>query len=216
MKIYIVAGGPEALLPDLTQYAKEETMWVGVDRGVFYLLQRGIKPAIAFGDFDSVSAKELHLIEEKVHQLQRFKPEKDETDMELALNWALEQGPAEISIFGATGGRQDHHFANVQLMIKPYLEQKQKSIPIFIKDKQNLLFIKGPGTYKVKKTAKKYVSFIPMTLAVTNLTLDGFKFPLIDRHISIGSTLCISNELISDYGTFSFSEGILLVIRSND
>jgi thiamine pyrophosphokinase len=37
-----------------------------------------------------------------------------------------------------------------------------------------------------------------------------------NRHISIGSTLCISNELISDYGTFSFSEGILIVIRSHD
>ncbi|OLS42062.1 thiamine diphosphokinase [Bacillus sp. MRMR6] len=214
MKINIVAGGPEALLPELTQYAKEGAMWVGVDRGVFYLLQRGIKPAIAFGDFDSVSEKELHLIENKVHQMQRFKPEKDETDMELALNWALEQGPAEILIFGATGGRQDHHFANVQLMIKPYLEKK--SIPIFIMDKQNLLFIKGPGTYRVEKDSKKYVSFIPITLVVTNLTLEGFKFPLTGRYISIGSTLCISNELISDYGTFSFSEGILLVIRSDD
>jgi thiamine pyrophosphokinase len=63
---------------------------------------------------------------------------------------------------------------------------------------------------------RKYISFLPMTLAVTNLTLDGFKFPLKDRHISMGSTLCISNELISDYGTFSFSKGILLVIRSDD
>jgi thiamine pyrophosphokinase len=67
-----------------------------------------------------------------------------------------------------------------------------------------------------KRADKKYVSFVPLTLNVKGLNLEGFKYPLKDRHITIGSTLCISNELIGDNGTFSFSEGILLVIRSND
>ena len=66
-----------------------------------------------------------------------------------------------------------------------------------------------------KRLDKKYISFVPLTLKLRS-TLDGFKYPLKNRHISIGSTLCISNELISDNGTFSFSEGILLVIRSSD
>ncbi|MEH7308113.1 thiamine diphosphokinase, partial [Neobacillus drentensis] len=72
-------------------------------------------------------------------------------------------------------------------------------------------------SYTIEKLdTKKYISFVPLTLNIRNLTLEGFKFPLYNRHISIGSTLCISNELISDYGTFSFSEGILIVIRSHD
>jgi thiamine pyrophosphokinase len=75
----------------------------------------------------------------------------------------------------------------------------------------------GPGTHTIKKIPeKKYISFVPLTLDVANLTLEGFKFPLQNRHISVGSTLCISNELINQYGTFSFSEGILIVIRSHD
>ena len=91
------------------------------------------------------------------------------------------------------------------------------NVNIFLIDKQNILSLKGPGSYKIEKRLdKKYISFVPLTLKVKGLTLDGFKYPLNNRHISIGSTLCISNELISDYGTFSFSEGILLVIRSND
>ena len=32
---------------------------------------------------------------------------KDQTDLEIAINWALEQKPALIRIFGATGGRLD-------------------------------------------------------------------------------------------------------------
>lgn len=215
MNIHILAGGPENLLPDLHTYEADNTIWVGVDRGVFHLLKRDINPTIAFGDFDSVSQEELRYIENRVKELKRFKPEKDETDMELALNWALEQNPATIRIFGATGGRLDHLFANVQLLLNPL--KAENPADIYLIDCHNQVFLKGPGTYTIEKShAEKYISFVPLTLDVTNLTLEGFKFPLQNRHISIGSTLCISNELISDHGTFSFSEGILIVIRSHD
>jgi thiamine pyrophosphokinase len=215
MIIHIVAGGPENLLPDLDKFTSENAIWVGVDRGVFHLLQRNIKPMIAFGDFDSVTPEELTFIESQVKELKRFKPEKDETDTQLALNWALGQKPEIIRLFGGTGGRLDHLFANVQLLIDPLI--KGNPTNIFLIDQQNHLTVKGPGKYTIaKKRAEKYISFVPVTINVTNLTLEGFKFPLKDRHISLGSTLCISNELIDDYGTFSFSEGILIVIRSHD
>jgi thiamine pyrophosphokinase len=136
--------------------------------------------------------------------------------MEIAINWALEQpGVESIRIFGGTGGRLDHFFANVQLLMKPIIKGLQAEMMMI--DAQNILFIKQPGTYSIKKIAdKKYISFIPITSVVKNLSLHGFKYPLTNCHIPFGSTLCISNELNHDHGTFSFSEGILLVIRSRD
>jgi thiamine pyrophosphokinase len=215
MIINILGGGPVELLPDLNHYNEEDSIWVGVDRGVFTLINKGIQPNIAFGDFDSVSSQELIQIENTVKHLEKFKPEKDETDMELALNWALEQKPAQIRIFGASGGRLDHFFANVQLLISPVLAQKNTEI--FLIDRKNIIFVKAAGKYKIKKIPdKKYISFVPVSLNIKDLTLEGFKYPLKDCHISIGSTLCISNELIRDSGTFSFSEGILIVVRSCD
>ncbi|MDQ0198553.1 thiamine diphosphokinase [Neobacillus ginsengisoli] len=215
MIINIVAGGPENLLPDLNKFTGENVIWVGVDRGVFHLIQRNIKPMIAFGDFDSVTTEELTAIESQVNEMKKFKPEKDETDTELALEWALEQNPERIQLFGGTGGRLDHLFANVQLLVNPLIKGYPTSI--YLIDRQNVLTVKGPGHYTIeKKSSEKYISFVPVTINVTNLTLEGFKFPLKDRHIFLGSTLCISNELIDDHGTFSFSEGILIVIRSHD
>ncbi len=215
MIINILAGGPEELLPNLTEYIEEKTIWVGVDRGVLYLLKRNIKPVTAFGDFDSVSPEELRFINKNVAEINRFQPEKNETDMELALNWALEQNPEKIIIFGATGGRLDHLLANLQLLLLSL--RAERSSDIVLIDRNNQVFLRGPGTYTIKKdTEQKYISFVPLTLEVINLTLEGFKYPLKNHHISLGSTLCISNELINDYGTFSFSEGILIVIRSHD
>jgi thiamine pyrophosphokinase len=215
MIINIIGAGPVDLLPNLAIYNEEGSIWVGVDRGVYHLLKRGLQPEIAFGDFDSVSIAELSEIENQVKQLKKFKPEKDETDMELALNWAIEQKPAAIRLFGASGGRLDHLLANVQLLIRPVLAGFETRIDLI--DRQNIIFVKGPGSYQLeKKRSHPYISFIPVTLNVEELTLKGFKYPLTDCHISIGSTLCISNELLSDCGTFSFSEGILIVVRSMD
>ncbi|WP_456271582.1 thiamine diphosphokinase [Bacillus sp. AK031] len=217
MKINILGGGPEEFIPALASYKEEDKagIWVGVDHGVFRLLHQGIRPDMAFGDFDSVSKEEWKLIEENVEQINRYMPEKDETDMELALNWSIQQSPEAIRIFGATGGRVDHFLANVQLLGKK--ENLHPSIEIEIIDKQNHVQIVPPGEYTLnEKPESKYVSFLPLTSEIEGLSLTGFRYPLQNRNISLGSTLCISNELIQPSGTFSFTSGILMVIRSHD
>ncbi|RIW36366.1 thiamine diphosphokinase [Bacillus salacetis] len=215
MKINILGGGPEEFIPDLQIYNDENSIWVGVDHGVFRLIHQGIKPDMAFGDFDSVNEDEWKLIEEKTDQINRYLPEKDETDMELALNWSIKQGPEAIRVFGATGGRADHFLANIQMLGKK--ENLHPSIEIEIIDIQNQVQIVPPGEYTLKeKSDSKYISFLPLTPEVEGLTLSGFKYELQDRNISLGSTLCISNELIQPSGTFSFSSGILMMIRSHD
>lgn len=215
MIINIVAGGPGRYLPELKQYEGEVVKWIGVDRGVYTLLEHSIEPWVAFGDFDSVSDEEWHLIQEKVQKVNRFKPQKDETDLELALNWVIHQNPDKINIFGATGGRLDHFMGNLQLLMIPRL--LDTDIEVEIIDVQNRLYLVKSGEHSVEKSPElQYISFVPVTESVEGITLTGFKYSLNNRNISRGSTLCISNELIQSSGTFSFSNGILMVIRSSD
>ncbi|OIU72268.1 thiamine diphosphokinase [Rossellomorea aquimaris] len=215
MDFCIVAGGPERYLPDLKKYHNENVKWVGVDRGVFTLLENGLEAEGAFGDFDSVSADEWSLITDRVEKVNTYKPEKDETDLELALNWVLSQMPGSIKIFGATGGRLDHFMGNVQLLMQPTL--LESGIKSELIDVQNHLWVAKAGKHEVAELpSHQYISFVPMTGSVENLTLTGFKYPLKNRNIFRGSTLCISNELIQSSGTFSFTNGILMVVRSSD
>lgn len=212
MEINILAGGPLELIPSLHSYSGE---WIGVDRGVLTLIKEGIFVEKAFGDFDSVEKEELAFIMKHVGELLTFPPEKDETDMEIAISWAIKQAPEIIRIFGATGGRLDHFFANIQLLFKP--TALHEIVPIEIIDCQNIISLIQAGTHTIERNDEyAYISFIPFHGEVEGLTLVGFKYPLTLRHIPIHSTLCISNELISDIGTISFSEGILMVIRSRD
>ncbi|WP_404450033.1 thiamine diphosphokinase [Sutcliffiella horikoshii] len=211
--IHIVAGGPPDLIPDLHALEAENVVWVGVDRGVTYLLEHNIQPFKAFGDFDSITAEELHDIKAQLPEAEVHPSEKDETDTEIAVNWALEQDPEIIRIFGGTGGRLDHFLGNIQLLLKGL----DRGALIEIHDVQNKLYALREGTYTIAKDCfLPFVSFMPITPDVKGITLKGFKYPLEKKHIRFGDTLCISNELEVESGTFSFDEGILMVIRSRD
>ncbi len=209
--IHIVGGGPRHLLPDLRSYDGSDVQWVGVDRGTKALLDFGLRPVRAFGDFDSLPAEEVKRLREMLPELDIWPAEKDKTDMEIALDWAVRQTDGAIRLFGATGGRLDHLFGNVELLLK------YAGRPIELIDRQNVLTVHLPGVHTVARDERyRYVSYIPISETVAELTLIGFKYPLTNCHISRGSTLCISNELIQSSGTFSFSEGILMMIRSSD
>ncbi|RRN70651.1 thiamine diphosphokinase [Peribacillus simplex] len=217
MIISIMAGGPECFWPDLTWYKEMTDLWVGVDRGVWALLEKGIEPKYGFGDFDSVSEDEYKKIEQTLVQINLYSSEKDETDLEIAFKWALGQKPSEIHILGATGGRMDHFLGNIQLLQKESVLPYHEDIDIYIVDQQNIFTVKTAGSYEVAALKdKKYMSLLPVTAEVSGITLSGFKYPLSDASLEMGSTLCISNELISESGNVSFEKGILMVIRSSD
>jgi thiamine pyrophosphokinase len=201
------------VIPNLQKLQGENIYWVGVDKGVSYLLEKNIKPMKAFGDFDSVSERELLNMKKELPDLEVFPSEKDETDTEIAVKWAITQNPDKIKLFGVTGGRLDHFFGNIQLLLKGM----EEGVRIEVHDIQNELFLVKEGCRSLaRKQDFPYISFIPITPEVKGITLKGFKYPLENRNIKWGDTLCISNELDFESGTFSYVEGILMVIRSRD
>lgn len=213
MNIAIVANGPQENIPLLANFSEQIDLWIGADRGALTLINQGISPNIAVGDFDSLTPEELKLIKKASHIVKSYPVEKDKTDLELALDCAKTYKPNKITLFGVTGGRLDHTIVNIHLLLK-LLEQNINGMII---DKQNVLGITLPGKHSVFTLADyPYISFLPLTKEVTGLTLDGFYYSLTDRTVSFGSSLCISNKLIKNKGTFLYKTGILLVIRSRD
>lgn len=209
-----MAGGPIETVGELRQY-EQPSLWVGADKGISTLISLGVFPDIVFGDFDSINKEDLEKIKSKNVEIFQFPEEKDDTDLGLALEWALSQKPELIRIFGNTGGRMDHTMAGVQLLVSP--KTLDSNVHVEIIDQVNCLYAVRPGVYQVeKKPLFKYISFIPMAPEVRGITLKGFKYPLENKNIKMGTNLCVSNELISQIGHFSFTSGILLVVRSKD
>lgn len=214
MKYAVVcAGGPE--VAELTGFCKNETIFIGADRGAFHLLQKGIIPEEAIGDFDSVSKEEYKIIRESVHVVDRFRSEKDETDTELAVERALNYKPQFVILTGVTGGRLDHTEAALHLLYR--LQVENPTIIFSIRNETNELSILLPKTYEFTQQIRyPYVSFFPFGGKVKGLTLTGFKYETIDETLETGMTKFTSNEIVSCVSHVSFLEGVCLMIRSSD
>ena len=87
------------------------------DGAARYLRLLNIIPNFIIGDMDSIDDGTVRYFDEKGSTILTYPSDKDETDTQLALEYALKLQPDEIFIFGALGGRTDHALANIALLI---------------------------------------------------------------------------------------------------
>ena len=92
------------------------------DGGALNAQQFGLTPKTIIGDLDSLNAEQVEEFALAGVEILRFPVDKDETDLELALNWCVDKGASSIIIFGALGGRFDQTLANVYLLALQGLE----------------------------------------------------------------------------------------------
>lgn len=184
---------------------------VGVDRGAITLLINHYSLDSAIGDFDSVSQEELVLIKRKTKKIITFKSEKDYTDTELALQEVIKRGYKDIKILGGIGTRIDHTLANILL-----LEKYQKAGRIIkIIDEDNEIEIVIKKKIITKNPNLPNISLISLTDS-SLISLIGFKYPLKNKKVKRGETLCISNELVSKEAKVVVKTGKVLIIKSKD
>ena len=181
------------------------------DGGLEKVKNLGLVPDLILGDFDSVDKSVLEYYKSLNIETVAFPPEKDYTDMELAINQTVEMGFRDIILAGATGTRLDHSVANM-LMIEKY---HKINVNIQIIDNNNFIqIVKDTMTIPYRKNY--YVSLIPLSESIEGLTLEGFKYPLNNVNVERGSTMCVSNEISEDAGVIRLSKGSALVFISKD
>ena len=184
------------------------------DKGLEALYQLKIIPNHVVGDFDSVSPEILEFYKKQSQIIfHTFNAEKDNTDTDIAFKLAIQLKSSKITILGALGKRMDHAIANIHIL-KDALEA---NIPCQIIDEHNRIYlINKEMTLEKDKVYGKYISLIPLTSEVKDLTLTGFKYPLNNYDLPIGTSLGVSNEIVENIAQIKMKKGILIVIESKD
>ncbi|KRN45377.1 thiamine diphosphokinase [Limosilactobacillus ingluviei] len=212
--VNVMVGGPAQEIPEALVLARQAEPWVGVDYGATYLLERGIVPLMALGDFDSTQPAKLAALQAQVPTVRFYPPEKDYTDTQIGVKAALEELKADqINLFGATGGRLDQLLANLYFPLmaefQPCLEK------LVIIDRQNEVRYFRPGFHTLHQLpGMKYLAFVNLT-PVTGLTLPDEKYRLTDYDAPIPISWS-SNEFAGPVNHFSFKSGVVAVIQSKD
>lgn len=91
----------------------EGDLIIAADGGADGLAAVGITPHLILGDMDSIADDNLFPNAERI----TFPVKKDETDTHLAYLEGVKRGYTHFRIYGGVGGREDHTFANLSLLI---------------------------------------------------------------------------------------------------
>lgn len=209
MKIALVANGSvgKHLLLDIGS----ADLVIGVDRGAYRLLKSAVTPNVAIGDFDSTSVRELREVKKKVRDIRAFPSEKDETDLDLAIDYAISLNPEEVVIYGAIGSRFDHTLVAVNL-----LEQLlKKNISAIIRDRHNEVFLLKSRRTIINSIKYRYLSILAYSTKA-RVTLRGVLYPVTKHVFHRTMSLGVSNEIVGKEAEVIVHSGIAVVIQSRD
>lgn len=208
--IFVIAGGPveNREFLKLQVEALRPMELICADGGARHLDALGLTPDVIIGDMDSLSSEILTRCEQRGSRILRYPQAKDETDTQLALDYALKSLPDEILIFGGLGGRLDHTLANISLLVRA----AEVGTPTKLADEWCEVFVIVRHA-EIEGIPGQTVSFFPLSSAVSGITLAGFEYPLSGGTMEIGAPYGISNRLIAERGAISIASGYLLAIR---
>jgi thiamine pyrophosphokinase len=190
------------LIHDFNQLAKRiraHTHIIAADGGLNHCIKMKIRPELVIGDMDSVSEELLH----EFHDLaiEKYPQEKNETDLELAIQTAIDWGVDQMTIYGACGNRLDHTLFNIQLM-RRYPDkikmETESEISFIVNHDRTLSCEKG-----------QTISFIPVGEPIQSVSSEGLKWKLSDEVFKRGSA-SISNICLDSSVSISLKKGELL------
>lgn len=188
---------------------QSDDLIVCADGGATYAVDFGLTPHAVVGDFDSLAPELLEKLKKEKTTIINYPSEKDQTDAELAIFYAVSEGCKNIILFAAFGNRIDHFLA-----ILFYIAKKQKAgIKFHILENNQELFLVDKAITLSGKIGD-FVSLIPLQGDVIGITTKALKYSLENATLKFGETRGVSNEFIDSTAKISITSGLLLVIQT--
>ncbi|MCX7682395.1 MAG: thiamine diphosphokinase [Anaerolineae bacterium] len=205
MRALIFANG-ECVLPPY-RLVHPGDLIIAANGGRRHAAALGLTPHIVIGDLDSLTPDDREALEAAGVEIISFPPRKDETDLELALGYAVRAGADQITILGAVGDRLDQTIANVTLLALPELEGVDVRI---VNGSQTAFLIWDEAV--IAGRPGDTVSLIPWGGDAFGISTEGLEWPLRNEPLYFGSARGVSNVLISEQARIRVSKGRLLCV----
>ncbi|OLC28405.1 MAG: thiamine diphosphokinase [Armatimonadetes bacterium 13_1_40CM_64_14] len=207
MRAAIVGNGRLPPTRGLRQLLRRADLVVCADGGLRPMRALGITPQVAIGDFDSASPSLLAWARRRGTSLLAHPRQKDQTDTELAIQYALRAGATSVDLIGVLGGRLDHTLANIGLLVALARQRRRARIV----HGSSELFLATPHVSIPGRVGDR-VSLIPLSARVTGVSTHGLKYPLADSTLRMDATRGISNEITASPAHVRTRRGWLLVV----
>lgn len=205
-RVVVFNGGaaPTALPPGVLAAAD---LFVAADSGLETAAALGVSAHVAVGDFDSVAPDVLEAARQAGSRVVAHPTDKDQTDIELAIDEALAAGATRITVVGGDGGRLDHHLASLLLLGSARLADVV--VEAYLRDSYVTVV---RGTTQLEGRVGDLLSLLPLHGAAVGVRASGVRWPLDGSTLRPGTTRGVSNELVEESATVSVEAGLLAAI----
>jgi thiamine pyrophosphokinase len=206
----IILSGGEPLAADREILLPDDAYVIAADSGLHHAADLDIAVDLVIGDMDSVDPTMLAAAVGRGSQTQRHPANKDRTDLELAINAALDFGARKLLIVGAHTGRLDHLLGAMGLFAATATRVEE----ITWIDGLTEIFgcVSGHPT-TIKGRVGDGLSLVPASNDVSGVNTEGLRWRLLDEALPTGSTRGISNVIEATPATVSVESGTLLIVH---
>jgi thiamine pyrophosphokinase len=208
--ILILADGDWSHLEILSSLVESADHIIAANGGTAHALAHGIRVHEVVGDLDSLSRDDVErLLAAETPTVHAFAPEKDWTDLELAIDHALRRKPRRIHLFGALGTRLDHTLTSVHLLEKGI----SQGVPIVLfASGESVRLVADACTLREVSRGDR-VSLIPISASCT-VTTQGLRYPLRREVLRRSASRGVSNEATATPVRIDVAAGLLLVLHA--
>ncbi len=205
----IFANGELEDLPALRALLEPGDTLVAADGGAGYLKAMGLLPSVLIGDLDSLDAGEIERLAQAGVHILRFPVDKNETDLELALRWALDAGFTRILISAALGGRLDQTLGNIFLLT----QERLKDCDVRLDDGRVAVFVIRQSAALAGQPGDT-LSLLPLGGPAEGVLTHGLRYPLKEETLYPEQTRGISNVFAGASASVSLTRGLLLCVHT--
>jgi thiamine pyrophosphokinase len=207
--LVFTGGAPPSsgVVADLLDALGPEAIVIAADSGLDHATALGVHVDLLVGDLDSADPATVALAEASGTHVERHEPEKDATDLELALTAARALGCSRTVVVGEAGGRVDHFLGNALLLASPEFASMTVEANF---DGAHVHVVRD--ALELHGESGDLISLLALGGPAHGIVTRDLRFPLRHETLHPGSTRGVSNELTSSTAYVSLTDGVLLAV----
>jgi thiamine pyrophosphokinase len=207
LPVIVFAGGaaPPASVRDRLP---PDAFAIAADSGLEHAQALDRTVDLVVGDLDSVDRAALDRAVASGTAVESHPPDKDASDLELALDAAVARGATTVTMVGGHGGRIDHFLANVLLL--GHDRFAATAIDAWI-DTAHVVVIRDDATFA--GAVGSLCTLLAVGGPATGVTTHRLRYPLSDATLLPGSSWGVSNELLEPTARVTVASGTVLSIQ---
>lgn len=185
---------------------------VAADGGTLALERWSVQPHAIVGDLDSLGVERAAEYAAQGVTVVPYSPEKDESDLELAIAYAIDAKADELVLLGSLGGaRFDHELANTLLIAADEFRGHRMRA---VRGDVTVRALHGGEELTLEGAPGDLVTLLAVSGDAEGVRTHRLRYPLAHEKLAFGAARGLSNLVVSADASVTCDRGVLLVIET--